>query len=241
MVDIINGKLEKMEFHFFHTPEMTAPPYETRKVMYNPNELKLEYTNTYNSGCPIRDGAVSQKNVMRNPRKLTVNLTFDATGASPSTPVLGSVVQNLTSTFKKPDIHQDIQKFLSAMNINGESHAATYAMVVWGKMKFPCVFTSASVTYKLFRHDGVPLRAVLTLGLLEHIDYEIYKKELRLLSPDLTRAHIVVEGDRIDALCQKYYGDPSLYLEIARVNSLTNKRKLTPGETLLFPPIDKRN
>lgn len=239
MLDIITGKLEKMEFHFFSNAQMTGKA-ETRKVMYNPNELKLEAGYCFDQGAAIQDGTVQQKPIKRVPRKLSVSLTFDGTAASPSSSVaaLGQNIETLLGTY---DVHKEVQHFLEPIKTNSESHAPLYVMVVWGKMKFPCVITSASVSYKLFRNDGVPLRAVLSVSLLEHMDKVAYKNELRLLSPDLTRAHTIIQGDRLDALCEKFYGDPSLYHEVARVNNLTNTRKLIPGNTLVFPPIDKRN
>ena len=40
-------------------------------------------------------------------------------------------------------------------------------------------------------------------------------------------------------MSKKIYGDSKYYLEVARVNQLTNFRKLTPGQELLFPPLEK--
>jgi nucleoid-associated protein YgaU len=208
--------------------------------MYNPNELKLEYSHCYDNGASIQDGTVEQKAVKRKPRTLSVNLTFDGTAASP-TSAAAALAQNVATLLGEYDVHKEVTSFLQAMKVDSEKHAPLYVMVVWGKIKFPCVITAASVTYKLFRNDGVPLRAVVSVSMLEHVDEVVYKSELRLLSPDLTRAHVIIQGDRIDALCEKFYGDPSLYHEVARVNNLTNTRKLIPGNTLVFPPIDKRN
>ena len=58
-------------------------------------------------------------------------------------------------------------------------------------------------------------------------------------SPDLTHERVVKEGDNLPLMTYRIYGDPKYYLEVARVNGLTNFRKLTPGQKIVFPPIEK--
>ncbi len=38
----------------------------------------------------------------------------------------------------------------------------------------------------------------------------------------------------------RIYGDSKYYLEVAKANNLTNFRKLTPGQEIFFPPIQKQ-
>ena len=37
----------------------------------------------------------------------------------------------------------------------------------------------------------------------------------------------------------RIYGDPLLYIEVAKANGLTDFRNLKPGRTLVFPPVEK--
>ena len=48
----------------------------------------------------------------------------------------------------------------------------------------------------------------------------------------------VIAGDTLDRLCHRIYGDPRYYLQVAEANKLGNFRKLVPGTTLVFPPLD---
>jgi nucleoid-associated protein YgaU len=59
-------------------------------------------------------------------------------------------------------------------------------------------------------------------------------------SPDLTHLRDVREGDTLPLLAQEIYGNPHLYLEVARVNRLVNFRRLRPASRLSFPPLDKQ-
>jgi hypothetical protein len=239
-----NGMLEKMSFHFFKNTELTsiaAPPIE---VMYNPKSLSLAFSNDFDKGEKTQTGTQTQKFSTKNPRNLSLTLTFDGTGASPSKSIIGQKLEAALPSLPdiNLDVHHRIKIFMeSAFRIEGENHVPNNIVVVWGKLFFPCVLTSASVNYKLFKLDGTPLRAELQVSLLEQKNQYIDNKATNLLSPDLTRGYMVKEGDRLDALCDKFYKDSTLYHEVARVNNIKNYRKLTPGEMIKFPPIDKRN
>jgi hypothetical protein len=241
---ILNGKLDKMEFHFYDKPEMSGKPKKEMKVMYNPNSLALGFSNKFDPGEANGNGTTTQKFSTRQPRTLTMTLQFDGTGASPTTSVLGNLPNILSSLggSKEEDINKRINDFLdSCYGVERDLHAPCYIHVIWGKVNFAGVLTSASITYKLFKQDGTPLRADVPITLLEHIETSVYDRKVNRLSPDLTKGYTVKEGDRLDALCEKFYNDPSLYHEVARVNNLKNPRKLTQGQQLIFPPIDKRN
>ncbi|HPF52255.1 MAG TPA: hypothetical protein PK335_11805, partial [Draconibacterium sp.] len=58
-------------------------------------------------------------------------------------------------------------------------------------------------------------------------------------SPDLTHVRMVNEGDTLPLMTYRIYGDSKYYLEVARVNKLTNFRKLKVGQKIFFPPIEK--
>lgn len=57
------------------------------------------------------------------------------------------------------------------------------------------------------------------------------------MSPNLTRSVMVVAGDTLPALCHSIYGDSGYYAKVAAFNNLNPMDKLTPGTTLIFPPL----
>lgn len=245
------GELSKMRFTFYEDAEMQKPHSRVpeKVVMYNPSDIQIGYANAFDPAPKVSQGVTDQKFSSRMARTLTLTLKFDGTGASPSPRsslirTLGTSLSDLTSkaASEKVNIHKQVKDFLDAgYKVDNETHVPTYIMITWGSLHFAGVITSASTKYSLFRPDGTPLRAELTITLTEHINNKKYNAELKLLSPDLTRSYIIKEGDRLDALCDKFYNDPSLYLQVARANNLKNKRKLIPGQVLTFPPIEKRN
>ena len=44
-----------------------------------------------------------------------------------------------------------------------------------------------------------------------------------------------VDGDRLDSLAHKYYGDATLWWVIAKANGLKGKPTLTPGKLIRIP------
>ena len=60
-------------------------------------------------------------------------------------------------------------------------------------------------------------------------------------SPDITHTRRVREGETLLQLAQEIYGNPRYYVELARANRLSNFRKLTTGQILTFPHIEKNS
>jgi nucleoid-associated protein YgaU len=101
------------------------------------------------------------------------------------------------------------------------------------------VLKSASIAYKLFTPNGVPLRAVITAGFADNSSDRARVAGAQDHSADLTHVRVVKAGDTLPALCFAIYGDPRLYLQVAAANRLDDFRALTPGTRLLFPPLEK--
>jgi nucleoid-associated protein YgaU len=52
-----------------------------------------------------------------------------------------------------------------------------------------------------------------------------------------TQTHVVVSGDTLSKIAQKYYGDASLYTKIFQANRdvLSDPNKISPGQKLRIP------
>jgi Contractile injection system tube protein len=164
---------------------------------------------------------------------------FDGTGVIPKKGIpFGSSIPGLA---EKPNIIEAIAKFKKVVyDYNGETHEPPYVKIYWGTLLFNCRLTNLAINYKLFNADGTPIRAIAKCTFNGTItdDLRLALKENRK-SPDLTHIRTVKQGDTLPLMTYRIYNDESLYLEIARVNNLTNFRELKPGDQLFFPPIDK--
>ena len=194
------------------------------KAYVNPAEVTLGYEAEYaqQTGAGNTPGPQHFNRIKSG--DLTVALFLDGTGANG----------------RKVVVQEEIQSFMNATGYDGQGHEPRYLLVGWGKLPvFRCRLKSASTVYKLFTPGGVPLRAVITATFTETVDAGTSERKAGNESADLTHVRLVKAGDTLPALCQAIYGEPRLYIDVARANALDDFRALRPGMQLRFPPLSK--
>ena len=85
--------------------------------------------------------------------------------------------------------------------------------------------------------SGEPLRAKIKLAFSGFMSKEEEALRANRSSPDLSHLIEVKAGDTLPMLCYRVYKDCSYYLEVAKVNDITNFRDIKPGSKLHFPPL----
>jgi len=88
----------------------------------------------------------------------------------------------------------------------------------------------------LVQRDGTPLRARATVTFVRHVDPRTAQLEMANESPDMTIKSLFARR-HAPSMTYRVYGDARYYLEVARINQLTELRKLRPGTFLSFPPL----
>lgn len=158
--------------------------------------------------------------------ELSFDITLDGTGVVEASQGM-TVSQQIASL-------RDI-----AYTFQGSDHQPSPVEINWGdELKaFRARLSSMSVDYTLFRSDGTPLRAKLSLNFIEALTPKEVATEADLQSPDLTHIVQVLAGDTLPLLCQRIYKDPTKYLAVAAFNRLDGFRALPPGTLLQFPPM----
>ena len=104
---------------------------------------------------------------------------------------------------------------------------------------FRCIMEQIRQKFTLFSPDGVPLRATLTVSLREYKTLDDQLHQLNLSSPDRTHAHVVVQGDALASIADRYYERPNDWRTIANDpnNSVYDPRRLKTGIVLQIPPL----
>lgn len=206
----------------------SAAPGEPYEVMLNPESLKWNRSVTYNEQHPIDSSTSSQKYKSTPSDTLSFDLTIDCTG------VVDSKRTDLTSELKKLE---DI-----IYTYNGQIHRPNFVKIQWGAdIIFFSVLTSFNTTYTLFKPDGSPLRAKVSLSFKEYTSPSKRQKEDQKSSPDMTHYVEVVDGDTLPQLSTRIWNTPFYYIEVAKYNKLNKFRNLKGGTQLVFPPINKSN
>lgn len=256
----VSGGLEKLIISAF-TDENFTSLRESYIIMYNPTTYSLTVGNhwlTERNASPDGKRAVFRAN---NSDKVAFEFLFDATGASPpgeDKPGTGksankalvnragatSAYKLITASGAKPGLrHVDdaLKKFYDvALKRHGDIHKPNYLQLNWGAFEFRGVLETATTNYKLFNSSGLPIRATISASFAENLSKKEQQKNADHGSPDITHIRIVEEGDTLPLISERIYGDSSFYMEIARINNLTNFRKLEKGQKIILPRLNKK-
>lgn len=220
----MSGELEKLLIKAYTEADYSGDPIGEFEAYVNPNEITLSYEMEYDEaqGSGTTGSRMEFKKV--KPGDMSLTFFIDGTGAN------GVTI----------DVQEKIESFQTVTGYNGEIHRPNYLKVAWGTLSVKrCVLKSASIAYKLFKPDGVPLRAVITANFSDNSDDETRVALAQDESPDLTHARMVKAGDSLPMMCYRIYGSPDYYLDVARANNLDDFRNILPGTRLLFPPLEK--
>lgn len=219
-----SGRLEKLTILAHAQPDYSDQPIARFVAFVNPAEITLAYEIEYDAaqGAGTTNSRMEFKKI--KPGDMSLTFFIDGTGANG----------------QPTDVQAEVEKFQTATSYNGDIHRTNYLKIVWGTLQVKrCVLKSASIAYKLFRPDGVPLRAVITAAFTDNSDDQTRVALAQDQSPDLTHRRVFKAGDRLPALCTAIYGDPQLYLRVAEANGLDDFRNIAPGTEIFFPPLEK--
>ena len=219
----------KMLIVAFNDSTFTIPaPIPPFKAHVNPESYTQSvFVNFSEMQAPGSSGAANNYS-HTDPDTLRFEFLLDRTGA------LGNLATGPVGVI--PDI---IHFKKLTLDYEGEIHRPRYLKLNWGTLLFDCQLQSLEIEHKMFSPQGLPLRAVLKTTFKEYTEDTKRNALENKSSPDLTHVRTVKEGDTLPLMTQRIYGDAKYYLEIAKINGLTNFRKLEPGSELVFPPIEK--
>jgi hypothetical protein len=218
------GTLEKLLIIAHAKPDYLDTPTGQFEAFLNPTEITISYELEYEGS----QGAGSTNSRMEfkkaKPGDLSLTFLIDGTGANG----------------RQINVQEKVEQFQLVTGYNGKIHRTSYLKVMWGTLAVKrCVLKSASIAYKLFQPNGVPLRAVITATFTDNSDDQTRVALAQDESPDLMHVRLVKAGDELPAMCFNIYGDPRYYLAVARQNRLDNFRKLKAGTKIYFPPLQK--
>lgn len=107
----------------------------------------------------------------------------------------------------------------------------------WGGFNFRGIVEKVTQNFSLFLNSGIPVRAVLTVGFKQ---FNYPTEQARGNPPgDPTKIRVVKDGETLNAIAAREYGDPSLWRVIADANKerIANPRVLSAGTSLIIPAL----
>jgi hypothetical protein len=185
--------------------------------MINPDNIKIQKSIEYNEQQAPATSSASQKYKSTPSDKLSFEMVIDCTGIVDA-------------------------KRIDMATYNGKIHRPNFVKVQWGQnITFNGVLDSIDISYTLFKPDGSPLRAKISLSFSRYISPKTVTMTDAPESPDLTHIVTVSEGMSLPQLCQKVWNDDSYYIQVAGFNKLNKFRNLNGIDKLIFPPINPSN
>ena len=200
------------------SPQFTA--------LLNPTELSEGYRISYDDPKRVGQPAANPRFATIESQPVNISLVLDGTGAVPSEAGPTEVKKQLKS------LNDVIYKYV------GSRHQPSPVQLVWGSWIFQGRLQSLDVQYTLFKPNGDPLRAKLKLTFISTKSDQEADLQSDQQSPDLSHRVLVRAGDTLPLLCERMYGDPGYYIDVARFNGLMDFRRLEPGTRLHFPPLE---
>ena len=194
----------------------------------NPEQYAQTFKVEYDAKPPSGAQGVESKFKSSAPEELKLDFVLDATDTVYGYAHLGMSVPDQINALKAV-----------AYDLSGPIHQPKYLKVIWTDFTFDCILTELQITYTLFSPEGTPLRAKISCTFLNYIETERRVREEGKSSPDLTHIRTLKAGDTFPLMVHGIYGDPTLYLEVAKANGLNNFRNIPVGTSLFFPPVDK--
>jgi hypothetical protein len=215
--------------------DLAGTPDGELKFHFNPTEYSITKANQWTKSANKGRNVPKYEFAGGEPRKLTMELFFDAYTTGDGSP------ENLRKTLNKLFNLMMISKGGQTRGAESKMSRPPKCQVEWGKstldLAFDCYILNCTVKYTMFDLQGVPIRATANLTLQEARDPdERLPTNPTSLGEPGRRLRRVAEGDRLDWIAYQEYGDAGAWRQIAQANGLFNPLDLRPGMVLAVPP-----
>ncbi len=236
----MSGELIKLRIKAYSDEQFSDEVSEGEfRTLLNPENYTFKYKIEQNDDQASGTSSAAPRFNKALPEDLELEFVFDRTGVITD---YGAPGGSDDKTFKDEGggIIDDVEKFKKVIfDYNGDEHKPNYLVISWGTLLFKGTLSEMDITFKLFKSDGTPLRAVARAKFKGFVEDDLRVAIENNSSPDLTHVRIVKDGDTLPLMAHRIYGDSKYYLEVAKANQITNFRKLTVGQKIFFPPIEK--
>lgn len=200
---------------------------ESKKVVchFNPETIEIDKQVVWKRRTNIGDDASPPIFAGGEPLTLTLkDLLFDTTDTG----------QDVRNEYKMLTELAMIDKSVKDTK-TGQSEPPS-CRFQWGSfLAFKAVVESVKQTFTLFKPDGTPLRAKVTVTVRQVPDPTAAQNPTS--RSEARKIWIVEEGQRLDWIAAREYGDPAQWRYIAEINNLDNPLDLHAGQVLKLMPL----
>ena len=207
-------------------------------VLFNPNSYTIQKTVTWSTPQTSLGGCAPTERQLNAPtltfggggsRILSLDLFFDVT----------EPVERGDRLVAYEDVRVLTDEIVKLTRIDGKLKRPPACEISWGKapqesdFPFTGVVSSLTQNFTLFRRNGKPVRATLSVAFIEFLNP---KNDLLKTDPELT-TRVVRRGDTLSAIASEVYRDPALWRVIAEANRIDDPLQLEVGARLTVPKL----
>jgi nucleoid-associated protein YgaU len=193
-------------------------------VLFNPTEYSIERANSYKATPMLGLSSPLLQFVNGEADQLSMEL-FLEDYTDPATDPSQSVSGRLAT--------------LSALlMIDASLHAPPPVRFLWGNLLFDAVIEKLGQKRTLFRPDGTPARATLSVTFKEYRTLKTQLQRPRRESADKSKRRQLDASDALWLMASREYGDPAKWRAIANASDLDDPLNIEPGTWLRVPPLD---
>ena len=187
-------------------------------VLFNPAEYSLDRSNSYKAIALPGLGSPLLQFVNGDADQLSMELFLDDYTDE----------QGPTSRAKPESepVKSRLESISKLLNIDRDLHAPPPVRFAWGPLEFSAVIEKLGRKVTMFRPDGKPARATLTVAFKEYRTLREQLERPRRESADKTKRRVVVGRDSLWALAAREYGDAREWRRIADANDLDDPRAI---------------
>lgn len=222
-------KLAKLEIQ-----PLPKEMFEKISVLFNPNSYSIVKPVTWS-----QTQTSTEPNARNERKKNAPSLTFGGGGSRQLTLELFFDVTEPIDDKKIVDVREKTNLISKLTRINRDLGQPPVCEISWGTapigsdFPFLGVVTNLTQHFTLFRADGTPVRANMTVAFTEYLDPE---KDQKDTDPEFT-TRLVKRSDSLSTIAAEVYRDPTLWRPIAEANDLDDPRQLPIGLRLAIPKL----
>jgi hypothetical protein len=157
---------------------------------------------------------------------------------------LGELYLDAT-TSKDASIAGDVEFLVSLCSCNavaselssllGRESSPPFVRFVWGTtVSFLSYVEEARIEYLMFRPNGAPIRAKVSVTLRE-MPSSLLPQNPTSGGRATHSSHVLVEGETLQSVATAATGDPTRWRDVAQANGIDDPFRVRPGDALLVP------
>jgi len=207
---------------------------ETIECMFNPEKFGFSMSNRWESNRIPGKSTPSLRYAGGESGSFSLSLVFDTTADGTS------VTTHTNKLLKLMEVDETLPTFDAERN-NGRPPWVSFH---WGTNihTFKAIIKSLNVTFTYFSNEGLPLRANVEVALEQfEPDATWARQNPTSGTPSPSRTHQVGPGDTLDRIAARYYGDSTMWRDIASVNGIRDPLALVPGTLIAIPERSARS